>query len=161
MSSLKVTRPQEEIQTLKKFFENQGIKFDSELAIQDKSLREPCDASYQGIEYQITYGNRKMLGDMRKANSIRSKENPDIGGPYCKIGGSPNYAQEILETALESKKNKSDKNMTLLIDPYPRLGFPFSGDSLLKEYFKENEERLGGLWQQIFVVFSGENIQLR
>ena len=165
MSLLKVTRAQEEIQTLKKFIENQGIEFISELAIQDKLLlREPCDVSYQGVEYQITYGNRKMLGDIRKANHVRNKENLNVGGPFCKIGGSTNYVQEISE-ALKDKKNKSDKNMTLLIEVYPSPNLWFiKGSSLfldLEEHFKKNERELGGLWQHIFVVFYDCNIQLR
>jgi len=161
--SLKVTRAQEEIQTLKKFIENQGVEFIPELAIQDKSLlKEPCDISYQGVEYQITYGNRKLLGDMRKTNSVRDKENPNIGGPFCKIGGSPNYVREILE-ALKDKKNKSDKNMILLVEVYPSPSRPFFMDreELLKEHFKKNEQELGGLWQHIFVVFCNWNVQLR
>ncbi|PIQ69528.1 MAG: hypothetical protein COV90_00780, partial [Candidatus Tagabacteria bacterium CG11_big_fil_rev_8_21_14_0_20_41_11] len=61
------TREREEIQTLKRFIENLGEEFIPELAIQDRSIiKEPCDVSYKGIEYQITYGNRKLLGDIRK-----------------------------------------------------------------------------------------------
>ena len=159
MSSLKVTRAQEEMQTLKKFIENQGIDFVQELVIIDRSkLREPCDMSYKGIEYQITYGNRKQLGDIRKTISDEGK--------YCGISGLPpiaDYVKEVLETALEDKKDKSDEKMTLLIEPaYTSYGlFHEEGDVAFKKYFKDNEQRIGGLWQHIFVVFSGGNIQLR
>ena len=158
MSSLKVTRAQEEIQTLKKFIENQGIDFVSELAIQDGLvLREPCDASYQGIEYQITYGNRELLGNIRKTISTQ---------PFCGVIGHPSmedYVKKVLETTLADKKDKSDEKMTLLIDPaYTSYGlFSDKGDAAFKKYFKDNEQRIGGLWQHIFVVFSGGNIQLR
>jgi len=103
MFSGKVTRAQEEIHTLEKFIKNQGMEFVPELAIQNRLLlREPCDVSYRGIEYQITYGNRKQLGDLRKVTSVRSKENPNVSESY---GGmtpylSPvDYTKEILETA--------------------------------------------------------------
>ena len=73
-----------------------------------------------------------------------------------------NYIKEILETALEIKKNKSDNKMTLLIYcAYTSYGLLFERRVLCREYFKKSEQKIGGLWQHIFVVFSDGNVQLR
>lgn len=160
----KVTRQEEEIQTLKKFIENQGEEFYPDL-VSYSGIQEPCDVSYKGVEYQITYGNRELLGDLRKTTSIRSKENPNVSESFCRIISHPpliDYAKEVLEAALEDKKDKSDEKMTLLIEPaYTSYGLSPEGEVVFKKYFKDNEQRLGGLWQHIFVVFLGGNIKLR
>ncbi|MDD5152958.1 MAG: hypothetical protein PHS95_03150 [Candidatus Pacebacteria bacterium] len=164
MQLAKITRPQEEIQTLKRFIENQGDKFISELAVQDRSkINEPSDVSYKGIEYQITYGDQKFLEHRRKINSIR-KGNSNVGESCVGIRSFAeiDYPKILLETALKNKKDKSDNKTSLLIDcictPYVSL---LEIKTICKKYFNDNEQKIGGLWQHIFIVFSCDNVQLR
>jgi hypothetical protein len=160
----KCTRQEEEKQTLQKFLKNQGEDFCPNLVSYSK-IKEPCDVLYKGIEYQITYGNRKLLGDLRKTTSVRSKENPNVSESFCRIIGYPSlidYAKEVLETALKDKKGKSDGKMTLLVEPaYTSYGLFPEREEFFKKYFKDNEQRLDGLWQSIFIVFPDGNIKLR
>ena len=44
------TRQEEEVQTLQKFIENRGEKFDPGL-VSYSGIQEPCDVSYKGIEF--------------------------------------------------------------------------------------------------------------
>ena len=157
MSLVKITRPQEEIQTLKRFIENQGDEFISESAIQDRSkINEPSDASYCGVEYQITYGDRNKLSQLRKSIAT--------SGSYLGINSisEVTYAQGLLEDALTDKKTKSDNKMTLLIDcTYTSYGSFLEREGMCKKYFMDNEKTAGGSWQHIFVVFPDGNVQLR
>lgn len=160
-----VTRPEEELQTLRKFIENQGRDFIPEKAIQDRAqLKEPADVLYEGIGYQITYGDAAQLGESRKITSVRRKDNPQLSETYSNVRHivEPKYAEMCLKNALENKKNKSDKNMTLLIHcvstSYETL--ENRGD-LCKKYFSSNESTLGGSWEHIFAIFPDGNIQLR
>lgn len=156
----KVTRREEEKQTLQRFIENQGKEFHPGSAIYS-GIQEPCDVSYKGINYQITYGDQKLIGEIRKTTS--KKKDNFSSEVFCTIRNiSDTYAETLISEALKNKKNKSIDKVTLLID------CPFPGDytsienreKRLKKYFTENQN-LGGRWQCIFIVFPDGNIKLR
>jgi len=156
----KITRQEEEGQTLQKFLENQGEKFDPGF-VSYLGIQEPCDVSYKGVEYQITYGNRKLLGDIKRELSNQG-ESRKIDSQVVGLPPTIDYVKEILETALKDKKDKSDGKMTLLVEPAYTSYWSFSKEEMVFEkYFKDNEQSLGGLWQSIFIVFPDRNIKLR
>ena len=150
----KVTRQEEEKQTLQRFIENQGKEFCLDL-VSYSGIEEPCDVLYKEIKYQITYGDQKLIGEIREKTSK--------GEIFCGIRNiSDTYAETLIHGALKNKKNKSSDKMTLLI----HCNFPGDYASIevrgerLKKYFAENQD-LGGKWQHIFIVFSDGNIELR
>lgn len=155
----KITR-QEEKQTLQRFIENQGKEFYSGLAIYS-GIQEPCDVSYKGIDYQITYGDQKLIGETRRKTS---KKNGNLRGEiFCGIRNiSDTYAETLIHGALKNKKNKSSDKVTILI----HCSFPGDYASIevrrerLQKYFAENQD-LGGKWQHIFIIFPDGNIKLR
>ncbi len=161
----KATRQEEEAQTLRKFIENKGEEFQPGLALYrgmgpeaQKPCQEPCDVAYDGVEYQITYGDTALIGKIRKKTS-----GDEI---YCDIRGhsEADCAEKLLGKSFENKRYKSDDKMTLLIDCTYASTFWHSlseRESIYKKYFLDNEQRFGGLWQHISIVFSDGNIQLR
>ena len=161
----RVTRPEEELQTLQRFVQNQGRNFFPEKAIQDRmKIKEPADVFYEETEYQITYGDTTQLASLRKVTSLRRKDDPNLSERFVAIRGlsSANYAEMCLKNALVNKKIKSDKNMILLIDctytSYRSLQYR---ENLCKQYFNDNKLSLGGSWGHIFAVFPDGNIFLR
>lgn len=157
MEESKVTREQEEIQTLERFIRNCGQVFIPGLAIQDKSkIKEPSDVFYKGTDYQITYGDREHLAKSRKATNKN--------GTYftMRSHSKANYAEELLNVALDEKKDKSDNKMTLLVDCTYTSWLPISErETLCRKYFNDNIQKLRGSWCHIFVVFPDGNVQLR
>jgi len=153
-----VTRPQEELQTLERFVCNQGKKFYAEKAIQDRlKLREPADVLYEGIEYQITYGDRERLSERRKVMC-----NKGIYPAQILSNQLSTYADRLLRTALEDKKYKSHHEMILLIDCMTTALHPFKArEAWCQDYFRSDKENLGGFWKRLYVVFPDGNVQLR
>ena len=149
----KVARQEEEKQTLQRFIENRGEEFYPDL-VNYLGIQEPCDVSYKGIEYQITYGDQKLIGELRKKTSEDKI--------YCGIRNlSESYAETFIYEALKKKKDKSSDKVTLLIHCnfagiYASLA---EREIIFKKYFAENQD-LGGSWQHIFIVFSDGNIKL-
>lgn len=149
----KVTRQEEEKQTLQRFIENQGEEFYLDL-VNYLGIQEPCDVLYKGIEYQITYGDQKLIGELRKKISK--------GEIYCGIRNlSESYAETFLYETLKKKKDKSNNRIILLIHcKFSGIYAPIAEREIIfKKYFTENQD-LGGLWQHIFIVFPDGNIKL-
>ena len=147
-----VTRQDEEVQTLKRFVENLGEKFDPKLI--DYSKGEPCDVSYKEIQYQITEGDQDQLAKKRKQI--------DKEGRYLIVRSisEANNPKEIIERALEKKVYKSNNDIILLIDCISSGNYSLQErEQSFKNYFSENR-KLSGSWQNIYIVFSSYNIQL-
>lgn len=160
MDNKKATRQEEEVKTLEKFIKNKSL-FQPNLVRYfgvHPEVREPCDMSYEGVEYQITYGDRGKLESLRETESS-GKRYLEIFPPLPK----EDYAEVLLERALTDKRFKSDSEMTLLVDcTYGNTGYSLpEREVVCKKYFDENKETLGGLWEHIFVVFPDRNVQLR
>jgi hypothetical protein len=156
----KATRREEEKQTLQKFIENQGEEFYPDL-VSYLRIQEPCDVLYKEIEYQITYGDQKLIGEMRQ-KTAKKKDNL-LGEIFCTIRDiSDTYAETLIHGALENKKNKSSDKMILLIHcSFPGIYAPIEArEEKLKKYFTEHQD-LGSKWQHIFIVFPDGNIKLR
>lgn len=147
-----VTRKEEEIQTLRKFVENLGEKFDSDLV--DYSCDEPCDVSYKKVQYQITVGDQDLIAkkgqDMKKygrylvIRSIKDSNDPKV----------------IVEKALQKKAKKSSKLITLLIDCTTAADYPKQEREEIFKKYRLTHEDLRGLWESIYLVFRGQNIEL-
>ena len=153
----KVTRQEEEIQTLKKFIKNFSEIFDLSL-VKYPPQNNPSDLVYKNINYQITYGDQNLIGELRKTTSK--------GKIFCGIRNVSNdnekYVIEFIGNALKKKLNQSSNDITLLID----CGFPGIYDpnktekrKILQEYI-QNNQNLTGKWKNIYTVFLDCNIKL-
>lgn len=153
----KVTRQQEEEQSLKKFIENFGETFDLSL-VECPSQNNPSDLIYKGVKYQITYGDQSLLGKIRTTTSK--------GDIYCGIRSLSNdnekYASKFIGDALKKKLNQSSNDIILLI----HCGFPGIYDpnkternKILQDYI-QNNQNLVGKWKNIYTIFPDCNIKL-
>ena len=150
----KATRQDEEAHTLIKYLKNNGIGYEPLKAFwppQD----DPRDVSYDGIDYQITYGSQKDLANRRKITSS--------GKIFLSISGQPtDYAKIYAGIPLGKKKNQADKKITLLID-CPTPGFYDPEMIERKKIFKlfvNSNEYLIKIWQNVFLVYNDGNITL-
>lgn len=151
----KVTRQEEEIQTLERFVKNIGEKFTVKL-VSYSGIKNPDDINdvfYDGIPYQITYGDSEYLGESRKTISKK--------GIFSNIRSRPiNYCSEIIEKSLKKKNYMSGEGIILLIDcDYTGAYSLLERKDLCKKYLLEHKD-LKGSWQHIFLVFPDGNIEL-
>ncbi len=147
-----VTRKEEELQTLKRFLQNQGVKFNPNLI--DYSYNEPCDIAYDKIQYQITAGDQNQLSKRRQ--DIQKYGHFLIIRPIAES----NDPKVIIEKALQKKTLKSDKVVNLLIDCTSSADYPKHLRKIkFKEYISKHKKKCGS-WNKIFLVFRDQNIQL-
>lgn len=148
-----VIRKEEELQTLKRFLQNQCVKFNPNLV--DYSYSEPCDVAYDKTQYQITAGDQDQLAKRR--------QDLQKHGQFCIIRSiaESNNPKIIIEKALQKKILKSNKAVNLLIDCISSADY-YPGhirEIEFKKYISEHKE-LCGSWNKIFLVFRNQNIQL-
>jgi hypothetical protein len=153
----KTTRQQEEVQSLQIFIKNKGKIFNSSL-IEYPPQNDPSDITYDSNNYQITYGDQSLIGDIRK--------NTSKGKIYCEIRNVSNdeekYALKFVGDALKKKLNQSSKNIILLIHcNFPGIYDPDKTErnKILQSYIKNNQN-LVGKWKNIYAIFPDCNIKL-
>lgn len=146
-----ITREEEELQTLKRFLQNQGVKFNPNLI---DSCDEPCDIAYNGIQYQITTGNQDQVS--KKRQDIQKYGHFLIIRPIAES----NDPKTIIEKALQKKALKSDKAVCLLIDCTSSADYPKQIRSIkFKNYISECRKQCGS-WKSIILVFRDQNLQI-
>ena len=139
-----------ELETLKKFLNNQSVVFDKKLV--DPSKTEPTDIRYDGINYQITEGDKKEVQTRRQ---ITSK-----GTTYLTIRDTTNIAELLLRSSLKKKSTRSDSNTVLLIDVMSTGGRDW--DTLGKELsaWASQNSNLCSCWKEIYLVYREKNVKL-
>jgi hypothetical protein len=153
----KATRQQEEMQSMQIFIENCGKKFRPDLIVFPPQ-NDPCDITYKEVNYQITYGDQKLIGDIRKQTSKKKI--------YCGIrnesGNYMKYAKKFIYDALKKKLYQSSNNITLLIHcSFKGIYDPAKTErnKIFKDFIMENQDLIGA-WQNIYIVFPDCNIKL-
>lgn len=145
-----VTKEDVELETLKKFLINKSVVFDE--ALVDSNKTEPTDIRYNGINYQITEGDKEAVQERRQ---ITSK-----GIPYSTIRDVWNIAEILLRGTLAKKATRSDINTVLLIDVISTGGRDFKSlEKELSVWAVQNTD-LCNCWKEIYLVYRGANIRL-
>jgi len=147
----KKTKESIEIDILINFLKNRGESYSQSLI--NPMKEEPTDIDYNGEKYQITIGDRDEIQKRRKATS-RFQIYSSIRSIDSKI------VVTLLESILESKAKKSDKNTVLLIQ--------LEGGDYLEDIFIENlslftkeNNRLFYVWKNVYAVFPNKNIIIK
>lgn len=144
------TKEDVELETFKNYLNNRAIVFDE--ALIDANKNEPTDIRYDGVNYQITEGDKEAVQECRR---ITSK-----GISYCTIRDINNIAEVLLRGALTKKSIRSDSNTVLLISVGSTGGRDF--ESLGKElsYWVSENITICNCWMDIYLVYSEANVRL-
>ena len=149
-SSKKYTKKEVELETLMNFLQNKGINFNNSLL--DKNKIEPSDIRYDGVNYQITIGDKEQVQEMRK---ITSK-----GQIYVGIRNISNIFDLLLKGALTKKVVRSDKSTILLVDVFSTGNLnPIEFENGLSKWAIANVN-LCKVWKEIYLVFRNKNVRL-
>jgi hypothetical protein len=151
--SQKRTQKDVELEAFKMFLKNEGKDFDGSLISFKKN--EPTDIVYDGIQYQITIGDKEEIEERRKITSQKSI--------YCKIR-NVKYVKilidSLLRKSLDKKSLRADKNTTLLIEGWST--YFKNWNELEKEIssWVSKNYNLITVWDAVYLVFEGKNIKL-
>lgn len=148
--SEKATKEDIEFETLKTFLKNDGKKFNGTLIDSDKI--EPADIRYDGINYQITIGDKEETQTKR---NITSK-----GECYVNIRDTSNVMPLLLKGAVTKKSTRSDNGTILLIEVSStgNLGWE-QLKTQASSWGKSNINICNG-WKEIYLVYSDNNIKV-
>lgn len=151
MNYLKISQQQVELNTLSIFLNNQNFLFDETLI--DYKKQEPTDIRYNGINYQITEGDKMQI---QKTRQVTSKK----GNIYSTIRDTTDIIEILLGETLRKKSLRSDSNTVLLVEVFSTGGYDF--DTLSKELstWSKLNANLCNCWKEIYLVYPNANIRL-
>lgn len=141
------TQEEIELETFKTFLKNKGEIFNYMLIEIEKT--EPTDIRYDGINYQITIGDKKLIEEKRKTIA---KE-----GIYVGFRNTLNIVDLILRDSLEKKSIRSDKDTTLLIEASSRGNLEWIEFEKEASKWVSNNSHLCNGWKEIYLVFGVGN----
>jgi len=149
-ASKKISKEEVELETLKSFLKNRELLFDSLFVDSNKS--EPTDIRYNGVNYQITIGDKEQVQRMRK---LMSKELIVV-----EIRNFANIPDLLLSGALQKKATRSDKNTILLIEASSTGGLDWPTlQAEVSKYASGRAELCSG-WKEIYLVFKDKNLRV-
>ncbi len=145
-----VTQDDVELETLKKFLDNKSVIFNETLI--DLNKKEPTDIRYNGINYQITEGDKEAAQERLQVTSKSVL--------YFIIRDISNVAEILLRGTLDKKSIRSDSNTVLLIDVLSTGGRDWETlDKELSAWAVQNVN-LCNCWKGIYLVYRGKNVKL-
>lgn len=145
-----VTKKDVELETLKKFLKNQSGIFNDSFIGSNKG--EPTDIRYDGINYQITEGDKEAIQERRQITS----KNTSFSG----IRNTVNIAELLLRGTLEKKSTRSDSNIVLLIDVMSSGGRNWNELEKEVSAWAKNNLSLCNCWKEIYLVYRSKNVKL-
>lgn len=145
-----VTKEDVELETLRKFLNNRAVIFDSTLI--DSNKTEPTDIRYDGINYQITEGDKEAVQEHRR---ITSK-----GISYSTIRDIRDIGEVLLRGTLTKKSIRSDSNTVLLIDVVSTGGRDFKSLGTELSIWASENINICNCWKEVFLVYSETNVKL-
>lgn len=144
------SKEDKELSVLKIFINNKSVIFDEKLI--DLNKTEPTDIRYDGVNYQITEGDKEAVQERR---NITSK-----GYSYSVIRDISDIAELLLNGTLSKKSIRSDVDTILLIEvesngflDYESLGYKLSTWAV-------DNINLCNCWKEIYLVYRESNIRL-
>lgn len=145
-----ITKEDVELETLKKFLDNKSVIFDETLV--DSNKEEPTDIRYNGVNYQITEGDKEVVQERRK---ITSK-----GTQFFAMRDIRNIAELLLRGTLTKKSTRSDRNTVLLVDVMSTGGRDFKSLEEELSAWAINNINLCNCWKEIYLVYRRANVKL-